>query len=104
MCLKLFGGYLGNVEKVLGFQYFCLLRTLEFTTRFKLTFVFYWFLHTKVLFGGTRVYPSYLEVRTPAVASAGWGATGLPKSLGSKIPFSRKRCWENHGPTQLSWK
>ena len=28
----------------------------------------------------------------------------LPKSLGSKIPFSRKCCLGNDGPTQISWK
>ena len=62
--LKLFGGYLGNVEKVLDSQYF-------------------------LSFADCRVHNKI---------------HALPKSLGSKIPFSRKRCWGNFGPTQLSWK
>ena len=85
ICVKFFGGYLGNVEKVLGVQYFCLLRTVEFTIRFK-------------------PYQNLLEVRYPSVASAVGGTTGLPNSLGSKKSFGRRRCLGDRGSTQLFWK
>ena len=85
ICLKFFGGYLGNVEKVLGFQYFLPLRTVEFKIRFK-------------------PFPNLLEVRYPSVASAVGGTTGLPNSFGSKNSFGRRRCLGDRESTQFFWK
>ena len=85
ICLKFFGVYLGNVERCWVVDMFCLLRTVEFTIRFK-------------------PYLNLLEVRYPSVASAVGGTTGLPNSLGSKNSFGRKRCFGERGSTQLFWK
>ena len=81
--VKFFGGYLGDVEKVLGFQYFLSFADCRVHNKIQADFCF---------------------ILVFTYQNAVWGNAGLPKSFGSKNTFSRK-CWlGSNGPTKISWK